>query len=154
MKLTVGVADRVKTSTLHLSGEKRSAPIKRKNINWVRLRVIGNALRHLFPISGSHFYPYSKRQMHSSCLENWWGRNSKVLFKNRACNALKTGWMAEISSVRHLCESQTKTKLVKSTEPIPRGKESYIGKDFKWSSGIKRLPGSVFFESSQNDRAR
>lgn len=68
VKLSVGVADRVKTSTLHVSGEKRSVPVKRENINWVRLRVIGNALRHLFPISGSHFYPYSKRQMHSSCL--------------------------------------------------------------------------------------
>lgn len=68
MKLTVGVADTVKMSTIHLSGKKRSVPIKRENINWVRLRVIGNALRHLFPISGSYFCPYLKRQMHSSCL--------------------------------------------------------------------------------------
>lgn len=73
MKLTVGVADRVKTSTIHLSGEKRSVPIKKENINWVRLRVIGNALRHLFPISASYFYPYSKRQMHSSCLRKLMG---------------------------------------------------------------------------------
>lgn len=68
MRLTVGVAERLKTSTLHLSGEKKPAPMKSENINWVRLRVIGNALRHLVPISGSHFYPYSKRQMHSSRL--------------------------------------------------------------------------------------
>lgn len=68
MRLNVGAADRLKTSTPRLSGGKRPVPVKRENINWVRLRVIENALRHLVPISGSHFYPYSKRQMHSSCL--------------------------------------------------------------------------------------
>lgn len=65
---TIGVADRLKTSTPCLSGEKKPDLLKRENINWVRLRVIGNALGHLVPISGSHFYPYSKRQMHSSRL--------------------------------------------------------------------------------------
>lgn len=154
MRLTVGVAERLKTSTLHLSGEKKPAPMKSENINWVRLRVIGNALRHLVPISGSHFYPYSKRQMHSSRLWKLMGVGTQSTLENRACNVSDTGWMAEISSVSHLCESQTQTKLVKSTEPVPRGNESYIGKDFRWSSGIEGLPGSVFFESSWNGRAR
>lgn len=154
MRLTVGVADRLKMSTPHLSGEKRLAPMKRENINWVRLRVIWNALRHLVPISGSLFYPYSKRQMHSSCLWKLMGVGTQSTLEYRACNVSDTGWMAEISSVSHLCESKTQTKLVKSTEPVPRENESYIGKDFRWSFGIEELHGSVFFENSQNGRAR
>lgn len=154
MRLTIGVADRLKMSTPHLSGEKRLAPMKSENVNWVRLRVIGNALRHLVPISGSHFYPYAKRQMHSSCLWKLMAVGTQSSLENRACNVSNAGWMVEISSVSHLCESQTQTKLVKSTEPVPRGNESYIGKDFRWSSGIEGLPGSVFFESSQNGRAK
>lgn len=154
MRPTVGVAARLKRSTPHWSGGKRLAPGKRENINWVRLRVIGNALRHLVSISGSHFYPYSKRQMRSSCLWKLMGVGTQSTLVDRACNVSDTGWTAEISSVSHLGESQTHTKSVKSTEPVPRGNESYIGKDFKWSSGIEGLPGSVFFESKQNGRAR
>jgi len=37
VRLAIGVADRLKTSTAHLSGGKRLAPMKRENINWVRL---------------------------------------------------------------------------------------------------------------------
>lgn len=59
------------------------------------------------------------------------GVGTQSTLENRACNVLDTEWMAEISSVNHLCESQTQTKLDKSTEPVPRENESYTGKDFR-----------------------
>lgn len=51
------------------------------------------------------------------------GVGTQSTLEDRACNVSDTGWMAEISSVSHLRESQTHTKSVKSTEPVPRGSE-------------------------------
>lgn len=55
MKITMAVclSDRLRGPHMLVWG-KRPAVAGRININWLELRVIGNAMRHLVPISGFH----------------------------------------------------------------------------------------------------